>query len=139
MKSGRKPATPAEHVARGTRRKDRHSALVDLTAVVEPGALPVRPDDLSADAEAVWADNIGRVSETRLATEIDSDFFPNYCRLQGAINACWRVGEVPPAAHLMEARRMQEMIGIAGARSRIGQMPAKPAPNPFLMNGRPQR
>lgn len=139
MKRGRKPDTPAQHAARGTVQPSRHSGHVEILAagsVIEPGSLPARPDNLSEDALAVWLDNIGRVSSTRMATELDTDMFANYCRLQGAINSCWRSGEVPPAAHLMEARKMQEMFGIAGAKSRVGKLPEAPKANPFLRNGK---
>lgn len=139
MRGAPKAHTPQQHVANGTLRRDRHGGQVEIMvggALFPPGALPVRPEGLSAQAEAVWEENIGRVSSTRLATEIDSDLFANYCRLQGAINDCWSLGDVPPAAHLMEARRMQELLGIAGAKSRVVKLSEPAKANPFLRNGR---
>lgn len=69
---------------------------------------------------------------------MDTTIFATYCNLQGAIIEAWRAGEVPPAAHLMEARKMAEQFGIFGAKSRltvaaIGDGPSK---NPFKRNGK---
>jgi hypothetical protein len=139
MKRGRKPDTSAQHLAKGTFQPVRHAGQVDIMASgasIEPDALPVQPDWLTEAGAAVWLDDIGRVSSTRMATELDSDLFATYCNLQGAIASCWRSGEVPPATHLMEARKMQEIFGIAGAKSRVVKVGAAATANPFLRNGK---
>jgi hypothetical protein len=54
------------------------------------------------------------------------------------INKCWRTGEAPPVTALIEVRRLQELFGIAGARSRLqvkGAGAAGGGGNPFLRNG----
>lgn len=140
MKRGRKPDTSAQHVVKGTFQPVRHAGQIDIMAsgaVIEPNALPVQPDWLTEAGAAVWLDNIGRVSSTKMATELDTDLFANYCNLQGAIVECARAQPYvpPPAAYYTEVRRMQELLGISGAKSRIGKV-STPTSNVFLRNGR---
>jgi hypothetical protein len=130
MQKGTKPALPSAKIARGTFKPYRDSNYVQ---VIEPDALPSQPDWLTEAGSAVWLDDIGRVSSVRLANERDSTMFATYCNLQGAIVQAWRAGEVPPAAHLMEARKMAEQFGLFGAKSRLTKAaePGKPSGNPF--------
>lgn len=132
MKGGRKRLHPAEKLARGTLRPSRE---IDASGFIDATGLPARPEWLTAAGECVWIDEVGRVGLNRLADERDSTAFGNFCNLQGAINLCWRSGEVPPAAHLMEARRMAEQFGLFGARSRQGVTTDKPKENPFSRIG----
>lgn len=134
MKRGTKPLLPSEKAARGTLQPCRDAGKVE---VIEPDALPVRPDWLTAAGDEVWLDEIGRVAGGKLVSERDSTMFANYCNLQGAINLAWRSGEVPPAAHLMEARKLAEQFGLFGARSRmkVGGSDGQTA-NPFARNAR---
>lgn len=134
MKRGPKPELPSQKLARGTLQPCRDAGKIEL---VEADTLPQKPDWLTAAGEEVWLDDLGRVSVGRLVTERDSTMFANYCNLQGAINMAWGSGEVPPAAHLMEARKMAEQFGIFGAKSRmkVGGDGGKSS-NPFARNGR---
>jgi hypothetical protein len=134
MKRGPKPDLPSQKLARGTFRPSIDAGKVE---VIEPNAMPVQPDWLTAEGEEVWMDDLGRVSEGRLVGEKDSTQFANYCNLQGAINKAWRSGECPPVAALTEARRMAEQFGIFGAKSRLQQKgdPGQ-TKNPFSRNGR---
>ena len=116
MKRGPKAQLPSEKMAKGTYQKCRDAGRVE---VIEPLALPQQPDWLTAEAVEVWLDDIGRV---KLATESDSTLFANYCTLQGGILKAVRANEMPPIAAFAEVRKMQEILGIAGARSR--QLPA---------------
>lgn len=137
MKRGPKPELPSTKLARGTFQPCRDAGKVELVA---PEALPRRPDWLTAAGEEVWADDLGRVCEGRLVSERDSTMFANYCNLQGAINMAWRAGEVPPAAHLTEARKMAEQFGIFGGKSRVQAKAGEgETGNPFARNGRRQR
>lgn len=134
MKRGPKPQLPSEKRARGTFQPCRDAGKVE---VIEPDAMPMMPDWLTPAGQEVWMDDLGRVSAHRLVGENDSTMFANYCNLQGAINEAWRSGEVPPAAHLMEARKMAEQFGIFGAKSRMTVAPAAgKSSNPFARNGR---
>ncbi len=133
MKRGPKPELPSTKAVRGTLQRCRDAGRIE---VVEPDALPAKPDWLTTAGEEVWIDDIGRVSVGRLVTERDSTMFANYCNLQGAITMAWRSGEVPPAAHLMEARKMAEQFGIFGAKSRLKvDGDGGKTSNPFAKNG----
>lgn len=130
MQRGSKAALPSTKLARGTFKRYRDGGNVE---VIEPDALPVQPDWLTPAGGAIWLDDIGRVSSVRLANERDSTMFATYCNLQGAIVEAWRTGDVPPAAHLMEARKMAEQFGLFGSKSRLTKAvePGKPSGNPF--------
>ncbi len=135
MKRGPKAELPSTKMARGTFQPCRDGGVVEIVA---PDALPVQPEWLTDAGRQVWLDDIGRVAGGKLVTEADSTMFANYCNLQGAISLAWRANEVPPAAMLMEARKMQEMFGLAGAKSRVAKAGgAGGAPsNPFARIGR---
>ncbi len=133
MKRGPKPLLPSEKEARGTLQPVRDSHKVEI---VEPSSMPQMPDWLSAEAQEIWLDDIGRVTASRLVTERDTSAFANYCSLQASIVKCWKAGEVPPITALAEARKLQEIFGIAGARSRVQVRPEAGAGNPFARNGR---
>lgn len=135
MKRGRKPDLPSVKEARGTLQKCRDANRVE---VIEPDALPAQPDWLTTAGEEIWQDDIGRVAQGKLVNERDSTMFGNYCNLQGAIVLAWRAGEVPPAAHLVEARKMAEQFGIFSAKSRMGNKGdgAAGTSNPFAKNGK---
>ena len=130
MQRGIKPALPSTKLARGTFQPCRDA---QFTQIVEIEALPTQPDWLTDGGLAVWLDDIGRLSSARLANERDSSMFATYCNLQGAIIEAWKSGEVPPASHLMEARKMAEQFGLFGAKSRLTKAAegTKPAGNPF--------
>ncbi len=100
--------------------------------IIGPDMPPVEPESLTEAGRSVWLDNIGRVAQTKLATELDSQMFANFCNLQGAINKAWRSDSVLLAAHMSEARKMAEQFGIFGAKSRVisGGKPDVPG-NPF--------
>lgn len=128
MKRGTKADLPSVKVLRGTSRKDRDG---DKVEIIVPDSLPAEPGCLTEAGRGVWLDNIGRVAQTKLANELDSQMFANFCNLQGAIDDAWRAKGVPPAAHLSEARKMAEQFGLFGAKSRVisgGNLKRK---NPF--------
>jgi hypothetical protein len=134
MKRGVKPTLPSVKAARGTLEPHRDANRIEIAS---PRDLPIEPTWLTSAGREVWLDEIGRVSAGFFVTEHDSTMFGNYCNLQGAINLAWMSGEVPPAAHLMEARKMAEQFGIFGAKSRLQIAdPGKKSANPFTRNGR---
>lgn len=136
MNRGPKRKTLAEKQASGTLQKCRER---DTIQFIEPKALPEAPDWLTVEGQEVWQDDIGRVNELMLVTEKDSTGFANYANLQGMIVRCWRSGEAPPITALAEVRKLQELFGIGGARSRsvkAGSGAQTPASNPFLKNGK---
>lgn len=135
MKPGPKPKPPAMKRAQGTFQPSRGGDLIEISAVSGGSNLPQRPDWLTTAGEEVWMDDIARVSNGSLVTERDSTVFGTYCNLMGAIIATWRLGEVPPAAHLSEARKMAEQFGIFGRKSRLVAGDTGEKTNPFLKNG----
>lgn len=131
MQPGPKAQLPSEKKAKGTYQPVRDSGRVEI---IEPMSTPRQPDWLTAEAQEVWLDDVGR---SKLVTESDSYLFANYCTLQGAIVKAIRSGgEMPPMAAFAEVRKMQELLGIAGARSRVGVAPdGGKAGNVFARNG----
>ncbi len=129
MKRGRKPDLPSVRALRGSRRSYRDG---DKVEIILPDSLPVEPESLTEAGRSVWLDNIGRVAQAKMATELDSQMFANFCNLQGAIDDAWRSNNVLLAAHMSEARKMAEQFGIFGAKSRVvsGRKPDRPG-NPF--------
>ena len=112
MKRGRKPDLPSVRALRGSSRSHRDA---DKVEIIGPDMPPVEPESLTEAGRSVWLDNIGRVAQTKLATELDSQMFANFCNLQGAINDAWRSNSVLLAAHMSEARKMAEQAArVAG-------------------------
>jgi len=133
MKPGPKRQLPSEKAARGTTRRDRDANVVEIIA---PDALPQQPDWLAGEAIEVWQDDLGRVTAGRLVSEADTTIFTNYCNLQALVIRCFKAGEAPPIAALAEVRKMQELFGIGGARSRLQVKPDGKSTNPFARNGK---
>lgn len=136
MKRGPKPESQQTKELRGTAQPCRFNGA--NMGVADPSALPEKPDWLTTAGEVIWADDINRVATNRMATANDSSMFATYCNLQGAIMQCWQSDEVPPAAHLVEARRLAEMFGLCGVKSRNvagGGTGGRERSNPFKRNG----
>lgn len=114
----------------GFYRPSRHGALGGELIVA--GDPPRMPEWLSAEAQLVWEENLGRVMAGG-CTERDSDAFASYCELAAAERKAWRAGEVPPAGALTELRKMREALRIMGPSSRIGEKAGGPKTNnPFV-------
>lgn len=135
MKPGRKPEPPSGKLARGTFQPVRDGLK---TEVVVPGNPPVMPDYLTAEAELVWQEAIGRVMSAGV-TEVDSALFARYCSLEALVRKTFNAaGEPPPAAYLTVLRQHEELLRIAGPKSRVGGGGApdgKTSGNPFARNG----
>lgn len=133
MKAGRRPIAPIEAKARGTSRADRHGMRVEHFAPDDP---PVQPEGMSTGGRAVWDEEVTRAIAAG-ACEFDSSLFASYCELTAAIRVAWGSGEppIPPAAHLSEHRKLAELFGLAGRRSRVGVKPRGPSTNAFARNG----
>lgn len=134
MNRGRKPDPPGEKLARGTFQPVRDGLKTEL---IVPGNPPVAPDYLTPAAIDVWQETIGRVMAAGV-TEVDSNLFARYCSLEAIVREAFRAdGEPPPAAYLTVLRQSEELLRIAGPKSRIGGGSAdgaKPA-NRFSRNG----
>lgn len=134
MKPGPKPKLLSAKKAAATYRASRDPGLFEINGGAD---LPAKPDWLTTAGEEVWLDDLGRVGAGKLVTDRDSTSFAIYCNLVGAITLAWRAGDVPPAAHLAEARRMAEQFGVYGAKSRLVAAGDGGKTNPFTANGRP--
>lgn len=120
MKTGRRIANPQTKQLAGTYRKDRHADIVSI-APGAPSNVPVQPFYLTADAKQVWREEIQRVIGCG-ATDADSSMFARYCELEAAFRRMIATGELPKAALITELRRSAELLGIAGARSRLARV-----------------
>jgi len=136
MQRGRKAETPSAKAERGTLRPIRDAGK---TEIVVPGDPPIRPDYLTAEAIDVWQEAIGRVMAAGV-TEVDSAMFARYCSLEALVRKAFNAGgEPPPAAYLTVLRQHEELLRIAGPKSRVGggggdANGGKPG-NPFARNG----
>ncbi len=146
MKRGPKAELPSEHLKRGTLQPSRHGsrkaaasqfAEIAENAVTLASAMPGKPDSLSAEAQLVWDDDIARAVQGGYVAERDQTMFAQYCQVVGACNACWKTGAVPPAAYLTEARKLAEMFGLLGAKSRVkGKSDGAETDNPVARSAR---
>ena len=139
MKPGPKRKTPTEKATTGTLRPFRDAGV---TEIVVPGNPPIAPDYLTPEAIIVWQEAIGRVMSAGV-TEVDSALFARYCSLEALVRKAFNAGgEPPPAAYLTVLRQHEELLRIAGPKSRVGGGSAADAAkssNPFARNGRGAR
>ncbi len=127
MKGGNKGEPPDTKLVRGTWRHDRDGSKVQIMTPDDPPMMP----DMTPEAEIVWQQQLPRVMATGVV-ELDSEFFSIYCHLIAAIRKVHAVGDAAPASHYPEARRLSELLGIAGPKSRVGRTPPQtPVSNPF--------
>lgn len=130
-KGHRRRQLPAIKDERVTVRPDRGD--LEYIELVAPDDMPQRPDFLTTAGEEVWMDIIGEVSANRLVSRRDTELFGTLCNLAGANRMAWRAGEVPPLSAIAEMRRLMELFGIAGAKSRVVKVAqgGGPSGNPF--------
>lgn len=106
--------------------------------MVVPGNPPIAPDYLTAEAIDVWQEAIGRVMSAGV-TEVDSALFARYCSLEALVRKAFNAGgEPPPAAYLTVLRQHEELLRIAGPKSRVGGgggSDGGKSSNPFQRNG----
>ena len=117
MQRGRKAETPSEKKARGTLKPYRDAGKVEI---VVPGDPPQMPDYLTAEAICVWQEVLPRVMAAGV-TEVDSALLARYCSLEALVRAAFKADdEPPPAAYLTVLRQHEELLRIAGPKSRVG-------------------
>lgn len=135
MRPGRKPDPASAKAARGTLQPVRDGLK---TEVIVPGNPPMMPEYLTPEAIDVWQELLGRVMAAGIS-EVDSALFARYCSLEALVRKAFAAGdEPPPAAYLTVLRQHEELLRIAGPKSRVGNGGAadgsKPG-NPFSRNG----
>ena len=136
MKRGPKPQPPSAKLARGTFQPVRDGVK---TEIVVPGDPPLMPDYLTAEAVDVWQEVIGRAMSAGV-TEVDSAMLARYCSLEALVRQAFRDPESPPppAAYLTVLRQHEELLRIAGPKSRVGgggKVDGGKPGNPFARNG----
>jgi|SRR5579871_924898 len=136
MKPGRKADAPAEKASRGTLRPIRDAFKTEVIVAADP---PMQPDYLTPQAIEVWQEVLGRVMSAGVR-EVDSALLARYCSLEALVRQAFNAGgSPPPAAYLTVLRQYEELLRIAGPKSRVGIIDATnatPASNPFARNGR---
>lgn len=134
MDRGRKLEPVDTKLARGTFQPCRDGGKVQIIA---PGDPPMIPDYLATDPEAVeiWQETIGRVMATGVC-EPDSSFFARYCAAEAQARRVFKNDGMLTAPMLTALRQMEELMGIAGPKSRVGRLKDGQPANPFSRNGR---
>lgn len=89
---------------------------------------------MTKEARAVWREEVDRVTACGI-TDADSSLFARYCTMEAFYRDQISAGELPKAAILTELRRMAELLGIAGLRSRLARVGTadKPTATPFTV------
>lgn len=135
MKRGPKPEPPSVKAARRTLQPIRDGLKTEIIVAGDP---PIMPDYLTPGAILVWQEVLGRVMAAGV-TEIDSALLARYCALEAIVRDAFKDVEAPPppAAYLTVLRQHEELLRIAGPKSRVGgggANGAKPE-NRFARNG----
>jgi len=132
MQPGRKADTAGTKLARGTFQPCRDAGK---TQIVVSGDPPQMPEYLTAEAEIVWQETVGRVMHVGVS-EADSSLLGRYCAMEALSRKSLGSGEPIPASVMTALRQMEELLGIAGPKSRIGRVTDGKSSNPFARNGR---
>ncbi|WP_022682127.1 hypothetical protein [Sphingobium bisphenolivorans] len=129
MKRGPKKKSIEEKQAVGSYRPCRDDPNIIIPTSAAP---PVMPDYLSAEAQAVWHEELDRVTQSGTSA-LDSSLFADYCCLAAIVREAFRTGEVPKGNQLVELRKQRELLGIGGAPSRAqrGKVAEPDQSNPF--------
>ncbi|TKV42965.1 hypothetical protein A0U87_15195 [Sphingobium sp. MP9-4] len=136
MAPGKKLSDPARKKLAGTRKKSVDNNVVSITPDLVRD-VPVMPEWLSPGAREVWAADIERIAATG-ATAVDSSAVALYCETMAVFVASVRAQEPVNAAFRSELRKQAELLGIAGAKSRLARIAARePAKtSPFSVRAR---
>ena len=132
MKPGPLPELPAVKLARGTFQPCRDGNKVQMIVAGDP---PQMPDFLTPEAVDVWQETVGRVMGVGVA-EPDSSFLARYCSMEALSRKTLGNGDPIPASVMTALRQMEELLGIAGPKSRIGRVTDGKSSNPFARNGK---
>ncbi len=131
MNRGPKLKSPATKKLAGTYKESVDGTTAPIVNLTQD--IPLPPLWLSAGAKDVWAADLARVVACG-AREPDSHFFAVYCEMMTRFVASVKAGDPPNAAFVSELRKEAEMLGIAGAKSRLARLggtPDKATTSPF--------
>lgn len=118
MISGRKAKTVAEKKLSNTVQPCRDSLKIALAIV--PSNAPDAPEWLSEGAKTVWTADLKRAVAMGLG-EVDQSMFALYCETMAAFIQSVRDGAIVNAAFRSELRKQAELLGMAGAKSRLAK------------------
>jgi hypothetical protein len=142
MQRGRRPIPASEKAARGTFRQDRDAHKVQLVVDNDGPVMPPHmvetedENDLTKIARAIWVE-LHPIVTALGASECDSSLFARYCYLEADARALMVQGILPSNGKMTQLRQMEEMLRIAGPKSRVaGAKPMGGDSNPFKRNGK---
>jgi len=117
MNRGKKPMSPKTKEKRGTFQKAKDG---DKHEFVMPDDPPEMPKGITAGAKVVWQDNHAHVTASGVCLA-DSDLFRTYCEMVADERMRWEDPNLPNpnGAFIGERRRIAELLGIAGPKSRV--------------------
>lgn len=133
MQPGRKALPPSVKKSRGTLlSKDKNRFEIPVTENA-----PVMPDfmKLDVDARAVWKEMFPRASAVGV-NFIDSEIFARYCVHVSRARTTMRDGGTLTAQMLHVLRQYEELLRMAGPKSRVGVRSLDARKNPFGNNGK---
>jgi len=82
---------------------------------------PICPDWLPDEAKAIWQADIARIIATG-ANSVDSSMVALYAVTMSNFVEAVKAGAPPNAAFRSELRKQMELLGIAGAKSRLAKI-----------------
>ena len=131
MKRGRLAATPSTKLANGTFYKSRDGNKIEMKPEMTNTENSILlPNWLTSLGREVWLDNINYC--TPVLTDADVNCFAIYCNLMGLIQQYYMEGKRPSFDYLSEARKLSELFGLCGAKSRvIDDSAGSSSANPF--------
>jgi phage terminase small subunit len=136
MISGRKPKTIEQKKLSNTVQPCRDGLKVTLAIV--PANAPSAPEWITDGAREVWDADVKRAVGMGLA-EVDQSMFALYCETMAAFIAAVKDGSPPNAAFRSELRKQMELLGMAGAKSRLAKVASNEPPKPSPYSVRPKR
>jgi hypothetical protein len=130
MRRGRVEKLPSERLAEGTFRKDLHANKIELKPMTRTPVFIYPPEWLTPDGKIVWEENIKNCTPS--LEDADVNCFGMFCNMMGLIQQCYKAGKRPSFDYLTETRKLAELFGLCGARSRVVDNSAtSSSDNPF--------
>jgi hypothetical protein len=125
MRRGRKPIPASEKAQRGTFRQDRDAHKLQIVASNDGPVMPVHMHESEDEspfvtlARSIWVELHPMVTAMGVS-ECDSALFARYCFLEADARALMVQGVLPSTAKMTQLRQMEELLRIAGPKSRVG-------------------
>lgn len=136
MQRGRRAIPAEEKRARGTYQPSRDADKLQLTLAAENTG-PILPDMVKENEGAlkVW-EQLHHIVTAFGANEGDSNIFARYCMMEALARDTLSGGEMISAGAMNSLRQYEELLRIAGPKSRLTSRSAVADSNPFSRNGK---